>query len=615
MSQKIHVLNDAEGVGGALPRILLIERPFMSSQFAAVTTPLGQLLSTPHIVQAPPYQRSFAWTHQEAGRLLEDVAAALEDENEGDEYFLGTMLFIEPGKPALRLPGFARAPRVLEVVDGLQRLTTLTVVFCIMRDLDQNEGERPNERVLTAIATAQGPRGRQRLALRDPDEAFFRTHVRNPGATRMEPANDRLSPGQARILDVREHLLSMLGDYDAAQRRRLAEFLLERCHVVMVSTTGIDRAHRMFTVLNATGKPLARNDILKADLLGNVRPSAMESATATWDAAEARLGDEFETVFSHIRAMYGRPSAHVISGIRGIASQVGGGEAFIGQILQPAAAIYEDIGRSRHGGSPHSRAIATSLTYLGWLRGGDWVPPAMLWWKEKGEEAAGLAWFLGALDRLSYALRILGHGTNRRLKRFGAIVHAIRNGHNLKDETSPLALTREELRTIHHNLRDLHARSAPMAKLVLLRLNDHMAGGPQVLPIEDLTVEHLLPRKPGVNSPWRAWFPDPADRDQHTESLGNLVLVTKAQNDRAGNLDFARKKDVLFRLGNAPLLPINDYVRRQSEWKAQQIREREAELLRQLDALWGIGGAPRAKQAGSPTVPSKRRKEPQAAGA
>ena len=91
------------------------------------------------------------------------------------------------------------------------------------------------------------------------------------------------------------------------------------------------------------------------------------------------------------------------------------------------------------------------------------------------------------------------------------------------------------------------------------------------------------------------------------------MLVTKAQNDKAGNLDFARKKDVLFKAGKRPSLPINAYVRQQAEWKAQQIREREAELLRQLDRIVEYRRVPRAKQAGSPLTPSKRRKEPQAA--
>ena len=72
------------------------------------------------------------------------------------------------------------------------------------------------------------------------------------------------------------------------------------------------------------------------------------------------------------------------------------------------------------------------------------------------------------------------------------------------------------------------------------------------------------------------------------------MLVTKAQNDRAGNLDFARKKEVLFNAAGAPTLPVNAYVRHQNQWTSQQIREREAELMRHLDQLWRIGPHPSA---------------------
>jgi hypothetical protein len=177
------------------------------------------------------------------------------------------------------------------------------------------------------------------------------------------------------------------------------------------------------------------------------------------------------------------------------------------------------------------------------------------------------------------------------------VVQAIHQGQDLEGPASALNLTREEQSTLHYNLRDLHARSAPMAKLVLLRLNDQMAGRRQRLALEDLTVEHLLPRKPGANSRWREWFPDPTERGRCTESLGNLVLMTRAQNDKAGNLDFARKQEVLFRSAGAPLLPINDWVRGQPEWRSAQIEEREAELLARLDRLWQIGAHRRAEAA------------------
>lgn len=592
----------------------------MPSQFAAETMPLGQLFASLHYIQTPPYQRAFSWERGEAGRLLEDLIAALDASPKGgeiDEYFLGTMLFIgiERTKKGFAVLPFSRRPRVLEVVDGLQRLTTLTILFCVLRDLDGTEGKR-GERLLATIGSGQGAKARNRMVLREPDETFFHDHVRKPGATRGAPCEAELSLAQARIIEVRDHLLQAVCDLIPALRTRLVDFVLDKCHVVAVSTDGIDRAHRIFTVLNARGKPLARNDILKADLLGDVPPAAAARVTVIWDRAEASLGEEFEALFSHIRVIQPRPLPHVISGIRSIATAIGGGQAFIEQVLQPAASIFGNILNARHSGSAHSPTIEALLTYLGWLRGhSDWVPPLLLWQMREIRDAAELAWFLRALDRLAYGLRILGYGSKRRGGRFGSVVQAIHNGLDVKGESSPLNLTRDELRTIHHNLRDLHARSAPMAKLVLLRLNDHMAGSPQRIPSEDLSVEHLLPRKPGINSPWRECFPDPAERDRHTESIGNLVLVTKAQNDRAGNMDFARKKDV-FKASGATPLPVNAYVRRQSEWKSDQIREREAELLRHLDELWSIGPPPlRPEPPGTAGTPSKRARRPQPAGA
>jgi hypothetical protein len=576
----------------------------MPSPFGAQAMPLGQLFADPHFIQVPTYQRSFAWTPDEAGGLLEHVLEALDAESESDQggdYFLGPMLFIQPDPPSGRIAAWkaGRNRRVHEVVDGLQRLTTLTILFCVLRDLDAQAGEPASERLAAAISAA----ARARITLREPEEAFFQACVRKRGATGVQPPDGNLSLAEARILEVREHLRATLAELDGAGRRGLADFLLDKCHIVLISAAGIDRAHRMFTVLNATGRPLARNDILKATLLGAVPAPARDSATATWDAAQTRLGADFDSLFSHIRTIYRRTSPHIISGIQDIAAEQGGAEVFIRRLFGPAAAAFDDIRNSRHAGSPHSAAIVQALRHLGRLRGGDWVPAALLCWLERRDDPAGLARFLTALDRLSYGLRILGMGTKRRALRLASVVQALRQGGDLGGAASPLALTREEQGTIRHNLRDLHTRSAPLAKLVLLRLNEAMAGAPQELPADDLTVEHLLPRKPSANSRWRQWFPDPAERGQCTESLGNLVLMTRAQNDRAGNQEFARKQQVLFAAGSAAL-PINDYVRGQTEWRPAQIRAREADLLAHLYRLWDIAPAPpRPDPAGKPAKP------------
>jgi hypothetical protein len=568
-------------------------------EFTAQIVQLAQLFANPYVVEAPAYQRAYAWTSREAGQLLEDIAAAVDaDGREAEDYFLGTMLFIDRARAAARRRSvWARpgTPRVHEVIDGFQRLTTLTILFCVLRDLAADEGGPANQRLPAAIQAGRGASSRSRLTLATPDEAFFSAHVRMPGASGLTANTDDPSPAEKRILEVRDHVRGALIDFDADQRRRLVDFLLDHCCVVLVATTGIDRAHRMFTVLNATGKPLARNDILKAALLGNVPPAAAAQALATWHQAESRLGAQFESLFSHIHAMHGRPAGRVIAGILEIAEAGGGERAFIEGKLRPAANIFDDLRHARHAGSAHSAAIGRYLTYLGWHSFGDWIAPAMLRWLEKGRDAADLAWFLAALDRLAFGARILGIGGTKRTRRFGAVVAAVRSGRDLRTTDSPLAFSRQEQRTIQHNLRDLHARNAPVAKHLLLRLTDAMAGEPISLSLPgDMTVEHVLPRKLSTNSQWRLWFPDPEEREQCTESLGNLVLVTKAQNDRAGNLEFARKHDIYFGKPAAPIPPINADLQGHSEWKAEHIKAREAKLLAQIEALWsfGVAGVP-----------------------
>jgi hypothetical protein len=572
-------------------------------EFTAQIVHIGQLFAHPYQIEAPSYQRSFAWSTTEGDQLLEDIVSALDEARATDAgaYFLGTMLFIErPAAPSRLKLLRAKPMRMLEVVDGFQRLTTLTILFCVLRDLEAETDGTSFAKLQAAVQVGPAAKARPRLSLRQPDEIFFSKHVREPGATRVSSTKSGLSQAEANILNVRDHIIAALRGYDAVERRRLVDFLFEGCCAVMVTTGDIDRAHRIFTVLNARGKPLARNDILKAILLGNVPRDAAARCMAIWEDAATHLGVGFESLFSHLRAMYGRPGGQVISGVLEVCQASGGAQAFIERTLQPAARIIADISNAHHAGSPNSERIASHLRYLGWHSFSDWIPPAMLWWLNRGEDAQGLERFLARLDRLAFGAKVLGMGGTKRARRFGAVASAIRDGRDLYDPDSPLEFTRPELRTIQHNLRDLHARNPAVAKQMLLRLTDLKSGMPESLSLpKDMTVEHVLPRTLRSGCQWREWHPDPEDRELCTECLGNLVLVTKAQNDKAGNHDFGRKLQVYFNARGALPVAINESLRGKAEWKPADIRAREAEMVGLVEELWQFGmPVPKAKAAG-----------------
>src|SRR6516225_7630127 len=127
---------------------------------------------------------AIAWTAVEAGQLLEDLASAADDSaaRGPEDYFLGTMLFIdrEPTTPERRrVWQRGGTSRTLDVVDGFQRLTSLTILLCVLRDCNP----RPSDRRLAAAIEVAGGTGRARLTLAAPDDAFFAEHVRNAGAT------------------------------------------------------------------------------------------------------------------------------------------------------------------------------------------------------------------------------------------------------------------------------------------------------------------------------------------------------------------------------------------------------------------------------------------------
>jgi hypothetical protein len=395
-----------------------------------------------------------------------------------------------------------------------------------------------------------------RLRLRDPDAAFLAAHVQNDGASHAMPSHDGLSLGERNLMAVREQFFEELIYLEPAECQELVCFLFENCTTVLIVKRDVDGAHRMFMVLNETGKPLARNDILKAELLGSVPASEADRVTQIWDRARGLLGGDFESLFSHIRVMHGRPGPQVIAGIRAIVSEVGGATKFVEQVMVPAAQVIDQIRRCPHFGSPDSVTIQHQLVALNRLAVSEWMGSVILFWLRYGTDAAQLAQFLTQIDRLCYCLQVLGVGADKRTQRLAAIATAIRTGQTLEGLQRLFALSREEQRSIVYNLRDLHGRNPKTCKLILLRLNDVIAGVAQRCVPEGLTVEHVLPKKTGTNSPWRPRFPDSEQRERCVTSLGNLVLVSKAQNDKAANLDFANKLDVYF---NTPGVPIGTH--------------------------------------------------------
>ena len=119
------------------------------------------------------------------------------------------------------------------------------------------------DQLISADTVATKLKGtRFRIELRTSEQSLFENYIQTRGSCTMTPPLEAPTESEENLYAVREHFMRALSALDETDRRHLADYLCGQCHFVVVLTRDIDRAHRLFTVLNERGRALQRNDIL-----------------------------------------------------------------------------------------------------------------------------------------------------------------------------------------------------------------------------------------------------------------------------------------------------------------------------------------------------------------
>jgi hypothetical protein len=567
----------------------------------------------------PAYQRPYSWRTDEAEQLFDDLVDALDHDtdSEGSEpYFFGTLLMVARKSQlwqvnATLADGTAQEPRELDIVDGQQRIVTLTILIAVLRDLALEAAANAKAKKLADDAAALAALldgfvsraasgsvlARAHVALSERHRALFESHVRTPGSCRLDTLQGPLSPAERGMLDVRNYFMAACAKFNGEERRRFATFLTTKCLFVLIIARNIDQGHRIFTVLNDRGVDLEIQDIVKAEVISSFRgQDAVTDAERIWDDAAKQILEDtdhkeqkskrFTEFFSHIRTIFGHHRPPVINGIRLVMGELGG-QAFLTDVVQPYAAITHQILNANHSGSLQSVHINRLLTYLGWQRSADWMPSTMLWMQMNRNDPTRTLAFLKEMDRFAYALRLQCLASNKRTARFQPLIKAIIDNPAIDPSELPFTLDDKERRHVAMNLTKLHDRNAQICKLVLLRLNDEISGSLQNLDPEKYSVEHILPKNSGAESEWQQLF-TPELREKSVQVLGNLTLVTKSQNERASNMDFAGKKAIYAEARGGGPLAITRELIDVAQWGPAELAARSDLMLARINQIWQI---------------------------
>ncbi len=201
----------------------------------------------------PDYQREFDWADDELNEFIEDVLE-LEDE---ERYFIGHMVFEGDFNGT-----------TFNVIDGQQRITTITILLCLIRDLFYEKGE-----LLLGDATND-----KFIYNKDKNGVEFgvlinlmpypilQAQIQSKPEAR-DFTKKAVKSGEFRILEAYDKFKKIFSTYTIDELKILREkiFNLEIIFVAAKETDGNNRvdAHEIFMTLNATGKDLTPLDLIK----------------------------------------------------------------------------------------------------------------------------------------------------------------------------------------------------------------------------------------------------------------------------------------------------------------------------------------------------------------
>ena len=235
----------------------------------------------------PDFQREFIWEREQVEKLLQDVHDEFYDEDgqliKGSEYFLGSIVvcLAEDG--------------TFNLIDGQQRMTTIYLALCAIRDLLQDLGEQPNVSLLSQISFVStndvgDEQERHRLVLQyDDSKGILKRVVDQPAS--LDDANEKTTSVQrirAAYRDITDFLRVNCTSSPKTLKLFYATFT-KRVKLIRIITPSLTNALKVFETVNDRGVGLNAMDLLKNLLF-------MKTSSDEYPALKQRWKDLIDTL-------------------------------------------------------------------------------------------------------------------------------------------------------------------------------------------------------------------------------------------------------------------------------------------------------------------------------
>ena len=225
--------------------------------------------NTDSLYQIPRYQRAYSWGDDQLEKLWDDLIEAKEND---PNYFLGSVITAKSED----------STSYLDIVDGQQRLTTLTILLCVYRDLFPNINEELldtdpfaiDNKVIGSSIRFNDRFERLRLRTHSNHQSDFDTIVLNGDTTNLKkPTKQDLRKDEPKhkFINTAHFFTNKLKELGKDDAGALINYLFNSVKIIRIDCQSVAFAIKLFQVLNDRGLDLSNADLIKSFLIGQIQ--------------------------------------------------------------------------------------------------------------------------------------------------------------------------------------------------------------------------------------------------------------------------------------------------------------------------------------------------------
>lgn len=531
--------------------------------------------------QIPDYQRPYSWEDEQIEQLWDDLYSAMES---GDEsYFLGPMILIRTKD------GY------FEVVDGQQRLTTLTILFCVLRDLYGSDLEKLDKELVNSIQDAVKSlvKGKPRLKLitQSHHHIKFEQKILNgvkfptTELTKKQREEEKFI-NSALILKERLEDLKKNGGIETV--KKFAEYILKKAEMITITCSQQAYAIKLFQVLNTRGLDLSPADLIKSHLYGRLRDELEKKQfTSIWQEVETlskQMGESITDLLTYYEyyLLAQNPKRSLYEELI---------DKFKGQ--DPKSVIYEF--KKFVDGFNEIYQTESKLVFSLWYL------PNQVFWKAilttakhvKFDDFDGLC---KELRKMYYSYWLAGYTTSKVKQLSFNLIGWLKDKKKLdeiKREIDKKMTGDNVLKYMNENLQnDVYGK--PWLRPLLAVIEYQQTDDSKISFIEldnKLHADHILPVKWHEQADWKKiWSEQKATK--HLYKIGNLTLLSGKKNISQQN-DPPLKKAEMYKKGHGGTTAFEISKKiigklEKGSWTEKDVEERQRWIIEQVETILGV---------------------------